>query len=548
MPDTLNYPYDLGRANTGSTLQSDIISIAIAYVLGLAARSVGLPPLIGYLLAGFGLYAAGSRITPTLEEFSEMGVTLLLFSIGLKLRLGSLLMPQIWAVASLHMLVMIAVTVAFILLLGGIGVALFTGLDPATVALVAFALSFSSTVFAVKVLEEKGEMSSLYGRIAIGILIVQDIAAVAFLAISSGKMPSIWALGLLALVPLRPVMHRMLDHSGHGELQILFGLTLALGGAQLFELVNIKGDLGALILGVMLASHNRASDLARQLLGFKDLFLVGFFLSIGLSGPLSWDAMAAGLLLLLLVPFKTLLFFCLFSTFRLRARTSLLASLSLANYSEFGLIVAAIAVSKGWLGSEWLIIISIALSLSFVLAAYLNGVSYRLYTASRGLLSRFETQQRIPEEEMIEPGDASVLIFGMGRVGSGAYDALRVRLGEQVLGVDADEDTVEKLEETGRHVILGSATDPDFWERMQLDSHQVRLILLAMPNAQENLLAVRQLHDAGYTGKVAAIAKYADEAEALRDAGVHAAYNLYAEAGVGFAEHVCAELLWQGDG
>jgi glutathione-regulated potassium-efflux system ancillary protein KefC len=524
-------------------VQADIVAIGIAYASGLAARAIGLPPLVGYLLAGFGLYAGGSRLTPTLDEFAEMGVTLLLFTIGLKLRLGSLLMPQIWAVATLHMLAAVLFTALFVAVLGTAGIALFAGMDPGAIALVAFALSFSSTVFAVKVLEEKGEMYSLYGRIAVGILIVQDIAAVVFLAASIGKVPSVWALGLLALVPLKPVLNRMLDGSGHGELQILFGLTLALGGAQLFELVSVKGDLGALILGVMLAGHPRASELARQLLSFKDLFLVGFFLSIGLSGPVSAQAVGVALLVLVLVPLKTALFFLLMSAFRLRLRTSVLASLSLANYSEFGLIVSAIGVANGWVGSELLITVAIALSLSFILAAPLNVASYRIYARSRSWLSRFEAQRRIAEEEVIEPGDTTVIVFGMGRVGTGTYDAMRQRLGDRVLGVDFDPETVDEQQAHGRRVIRGSATDPDFWERIQLDFERVDLVLLAMPNAQENLFAARQLQDLGYTGRVAAIAKYPDEIDALMRAGVHAAFNLYAEAGAGFAEHVCAELV-----
>lgn len=524
-------------------MQADIVAIGIAYASGLAARAIGLPPLVGYLLAGFGLYAGGSRLTPTLDEFAEMGVTLLLFTIGLKLRLGSLLMPQIWAVATLHMLAAVLFTALFVAVLGTAGIALFAGMDPGAIALVAFALSFSSTVFAVKVLEEKGEMYSLYGRIAVGILIVQDIAAVVFLAASIGKVPSVWALGLLALVPLKPVLNRMLDGSGHGELQILFGLTLALGGAQLFELVSVKGDLGALILGVMLAGHPRASELARQLLSFKDLFLVGFFLSIGLSGPVSAQAVGVALLVLVLVPLKTALFFLLMSAFRLRLRTSVLASLSLANYSEFGLIVSAIGVANGWVGSELLITVAIALSLSFILAAPLNVASYRIYARSRSWLSGFETQRRIAEEEVIEPGDTTVIVFGMGRVGTGTYDAMRRRLGDRVLGVDFDPEMVDEQQARGRRVIRGSATDPDFWERIQLDFERVDLVLLAMPNARENLFAARQLQDLGYTGRVAAIAKYPDEIDALMRAGVHAAFNLYAEAGAGFAEHVCAELV-----
>ena len=525
-------------------MQSDILAIGIAFLLGLTARFVGLPPLIGYLIAGFCLFAFGGQMTETLHEFSEMGVTLLLFTIGLKLQLRNLLMPQIWAVASIHMMLIVVLASTLVFGLAALGLSTFTGMDYSTVALLGFALSFSSTVFAVKVLEEKGEMYSLYGRISIGILIVQDIAAVVFLAVSAGKIPSIWALALFALIPLRPVLFRMLEKSGHGELQILFGLTLALGGAQLFEFVSVKGDLGALILGILLASHVRASDLARQLLGFKDLFLVGFFLSIGLSGPLSWEAVGIAMLLLLLVPIKTALFFWLMSRFKLRNRTSLLASLSLANYSEFGLIVAAIGVSSGWLGSEWLIIIAIALSVSFIIAAPLNTAAYPLYSRWRKALSGYESSQRIGEEEAIEPGRSSeVMIFGMGRVGGGAYDTLRERLGDKVLGVDFQRDTVHRLRESGRQVIHGSATDPDFWERIDLACNRIKLIMLAMPNVQENSYAAKQLRSLGYQGKIAAVAKFPDEIQQLEEAGVHAAFNLFAEAGAGFADHVCDDLL-----
>ena len=524
-------------------MHADIIAIGIAFILGLGARFVGLPPLLGYLVAGFILYSAGGRVTQTLLEFSEIGVTLLLFSIGLKLRVGNLLMPQVWAVASLHMAIAVAVASAVIYLLGFTSLSLFAGLDVHAVVLIAFALSFSSTVFAVKVLEEKGEMGSVYGRISIGILIIQDIVAVVFLAVSTGKIPSLWALLLLGLIPLRPVLYAMLSKCGHGELQVLFGLTLALGGAQVFELVGVKGDLGALILGVLLARHSGASDLARQLLGFKDLFLVGFFLTIGLSGPLSLDAVLAALLLLLLVPFKTALFFVLLSRFRLRVRTSLLSALNLANYSEFGLIVAAIAVSSGWIPGQWLIVIAIALSLSFIVAAPLNTASYRLYARFRSGLAAFESGQRIGEEEAIDPGDATVLVFGMGRIGHVAYDTIRQRMGDTVLGVDNDNATVENLTAGGRRVIQGSATDIDFWDRINLDPDRVRLILLAMPKHDENLFAARQLRDLGYAGKLAAVAKYPDELLALQEAGVHAAYNLYTAAGSGFAEHVYDELL-----
>lgn len=523
-------------------MYADIIAIGIAFLFGLGARLTGLPPLVGYLIAGFVLYGAGMQATATLREFAEIGVTLLLFSIGLKLRVGNLRMPQVWVVASLHMLAAVVLLVAFILGLGFIGVPVFAGLDASQAALIAFALSFSSTVFAVKVLEEKGEMDAVYGRIAIGILIIQDIAAVIFLAVSTGKIPSLWALSLLLLIPLRPVLFKMLDRSGHGELMILFGLSLALGGAKLFELVGVKGDLGALILGLSLAASPRSSELARHLLGFKDLFLVGFFLVIGLSGPLSLQAVGIALLLVIVVPLKVAFFFWLLARFRMRVRTSLLASLSLANYSEFGLIVAVLAIANGWMSGDWLIIIAVALSISFIVAAPINTAAHQLYSRYRRPLQKFEVTNLLPSEQLINPGDVSVIIFGMGRVGSGAYDAIYQRIGAGLLGVDFDKYTVEAHRKAGRHVVRGSVTDPDFWERFNIDHRVINLVMLAMPNQQENLYAVKQLRRLGYKGKLSAIAKYPDDIDALKKAGADSVFNLYAEAGAGFADNACVDL------
>ncbi|GAL24943.1 putative glutathione-regulated potassium-efflux system protein KefB [Vibrio variabilis] len=115
--------------------------------------------------------------------------------------------------------------------------------------LLGFALSFSSTVFAVKTLQEKGEMNATYGTMAIGILVMQDIFAVVFLTASTGKFPEWYAIALFGLPLLRPIMFKLLDKAGHGEMLVLSGIFFALVmGAGLFELVGMKPDLGALIL------------------------------------------------------------------------------------------------------------------------------------------------------------------------------------------------------------------------------------------------------------------------------------------------------------
>lgn len=523
----------------------DPVWIGMAFGFGFAAHIMGLPPLVGYLVAGFVLNWLAVDVGSTIETFSELGVTLLLFSIGLKLKVGSLLRPEVWATASLHMLLTVLIYGIGIYGLAVGGLSAFAGLDLRVALLIAFALSFSSTVFAVKVLEQRGESESLHGRIAIGILIVQDIVAVVFLAFSTGKVPSPLALLLFALIPLRPVLMKLMDRSGHGELLILYGLLLAFGGGVVFNMLGVKADLGALILGILLASHPKSTELAKSLLGFKDLFLVGFFLSIGLKGLPTLQSVEVAVLLVALIPLKVALYFYLMTLFRLRARTATLASLSLANYSEFGLIVGAIAAANGWLSGDWLVTIAIALSLTFILASPLNATAHGIYAAMRPRLKAFERAIRLPYDQPIDPGDMTMGVIGMGRVGTGAYDFLRERYGDTVLGIERDGEVVETHRRAGRHVIQGDATDPDFWARLRR-TRKGRVVLLTMPNYSENLIAVRHLKRAAFPGMIAAAARYPDEERGLRAAGVDAIFNFFNEAGVGFAEQVSKRLETQG--
>ena len=516
------------------------IWIIVAFILGFAARQVGLPPLVGFLVAGFVLNTMGVREGVLVGELSDIGVTLLLFSIGLKLRLGSLIRPEVWAGALLHMLITVIVFGLGIFALAKTGLFLFSGLDFKLSLMLAFALSFSSTVFAVKVLEEKAEMTSLHGRVAIGILIIQDILAVIFLTASADRLPSPWALFVpVVLLAIRPLLMKIMDRCGHGELLILFGFCVAFGvGAAGFELVGLKPNLGAFILGVLIANHPKASELAESLFSFKEIFLIGFFLKIGLSGAPGLEALGIAALFVLVTPFKVALFFLLLTRFKLRARSSLLASFSLANYSEFGLIVDAIGEANGWISSEWLLIIAIALSATFVLASPLNAAAQNIYNRLADRLKPYETKTRHPDDQPIDPGNAEIAVFGMGRVGTGAYDFMRTKFGDVVIGVDYDPLTIKKHQEAGRNVIYGDPTDLDFWARMRRDKTKIRMLLLAMSKHAANLAAAKQFVQKKSPGIIAATAQFDDEITALREAGVHAAYNFYAGAGSGLAEHV----------
>ena len=319
----------------------EAVWIGFAFSIGLLVRLVGLPPLVGYLTAGF-----------VIASISD--------SIGLPHESGEIL-------SHVSHLTLSAVFYTPIILLF-FDVTLYNAL------LLAIALSFSSTVLAAKILETKRELRAFHGRVAIGILVVQDLIALLVMSVASGTTPSIWALGVFALPLLRPLLFRLMDASGHEELLVLFGLLLALVvGGYGFELVGLSSELGALVFGAMLAKHPRAGELSKSLWSIKEFFLVGFFLEIGIGGLPDANAWWFAIAMTALLPLKAALFFLLLVIFKLRARSAFLSGLSLTNYSEFGLIMASVALPA------WMVPLALTVALSFVVSAPLNRIAHPLY-------------------------------------------------------------------------------------------------------------------------------------------------------------------------
>ena len=510
----------------------EIIWISVAFVAGLLVKQLGLPPLIGYLLAGFALSTYGSDSREVLTHVAHTGVLLLLFSVGLKLRLKSLFRPEVLLGSLFHMIILTLIFIALLIYA--------RNLDPQTALLVAIALSFSSTVVAAKVLESKRELRSFHGRVAIGILIVQDLVAVIVLSTTGGETPSPWALAIFALPLLRPVLFYLIKLCGHGELLLLFGLLLALvlGGAG-FEYLGLSSELGALLMGALLAEHTRASELSNLLWGLKELFLIGFFLQIGMAGLPSLDALMFAFALVLILPVKAVFFFFILLLFRLRARTSFLAALTLATYSEFGLIVAQLGVNQGWMQEEWLVTLAVAVAISFVIAAPLNRIAHNLHHRISPWLLRFESEQRHPDDKPVNLGNSHVLIMGMGRVGTGAYNFLTQR-NQRVIGMDSDPGKVETHRKKGRRVVFADAEDAGLWEN--LDCSNVHAILLAMPDIEANTIAAKALRKSGYQGLIGATVLYREETKLVITAGADFVYNYYDEVGVGFAEHMWEKI------
>ncbi|MEK9711307.1 MAG: cation:proton antiporter family protein [Thalassolituus sp.] len=510
----------------------DFLWILIAFCFGLLARQLTLPPLIGFLVAGFVLNSVGMEATPLLDELASLGITLMLFTIGLKLDLKALIRKEVWGSTLVQTSGWLLLAVVALPIPTWLGLSQVFQVDVITATLIAFALSFSSTVAVVKMLEEASELKVRHGRLALGILIVQDIIAVIFLVAATGKIPDEWALALLGLPILRPVLFWIMERSGHGELLPLTGLFLALGGYELFAALGVKGDLGALLMGILVAGHTKSSELYKTLMSFKDLFLIGFFLSIGFTALPTLDMLPVTIGLTALLVVKFVLFYFTFVLFGLSGRTAFLTALALSNYSEFGLIVADMGVEQGWLSNEWLVMIALAMSVSFLISTVLFRKAHRIYARFFALINRFEREGA--HQSLKIPASFDVLIVGMGRVGKGAYQSLADEQVVGVWGLESDTDRAQLLREENFNVISGDADDLEFWQ--QAANCKIRLVMLALPSQSEMLATLQMMSLAGFEGSTAAVARYDDERVELLELGVDVVFNYYAEVGTGFAE------------
>ncbi|MGB3603461.1 cation:proton antiporter [Gordonia sp. (in: high G+C Gram-positive bacteria)] len=511
------------------------IYLAVVFVGGLAARLIRMPPLIGFLAAGFALNAMGVDELPGLDVMANLGVTLMLFAIGLRLDLKILVKREVWLNTGLHMLIMTVIGAGFLAALSALGA--FGPESLRVLATMGLVLSFSSTIVVIKILQERGDDQALYGRIAIGILVMQDVVAVVLMSISSGEPPSIYSLGLIAVIPALMWATKYWYKIGHGEMEALFGIAMALiPGYLLFEELGLSGSLGALIMGLILAPRPGADQLSHTLFTLKELLLVGFFLTIGFEGLPSWQNVIVGLALLALLPVQGFFYWLLLWLLGLRNRTAVLAALLLANYSEFALIIGKSGTENGWLSDDWMLSLVIAVAGSFVVSALLNPTSVSFASRFAKRLPTRPPDKIHPDDRPIDVGDAQAIVLGMGRVGSAAYTQLVDEYKLRVLGVEHDPNRVRALRKRGFNIVEGDATDYDFWARA-VGAGQTDLIVLAMPAQYANVEALRELRRIGDGGAtVASVALYREDVDELEDLGLDVVIHLYEGAGEALAD------------
>ena len=199
-------------------------------------------------------------------------------------------------------------------------------------------------------------------------------------------------------------------------------------------------------------------------------------------------------------------------------------------------------MAAGWLSQGWLIIFALSLSFTFVVSAQLNMASQRIFAKWQQRLLLFESNSRLPEDQPIAFSEEEVIIFGMGRAGTQAYKVMADQYGKKVLGIDIDPAKIKHHKQQGRRVIRGDAMDLNFWQRINLKK-ELPVILLATSSHVTHMKVIDQLKQLHCDIQVAAISRFDDEMRELRQAGVRVVFNLYVEAGAGFANHAYQSLF-----
>ena len=519
---------------------ADALWLSIAFLFGLLSKRLGLPPLVGFLIGGFVINFSGLKqggLISVIEPMADIGVMLLLFTIGLKLKLKSLFKKEIWASASIHMLATIVLFSCFFMLVAYTGLQQFTDLTWQSAAMISFALSFSSTVFVVKTLEAHGEFESYHGKIAIGILIIQDIFAVLFIAFSDKKLPSPWVILLpLFLWLLHKILSKILDSLEHGEMVPIFGFFATfIAGALSFSLVDLKPDLGALVIGMMLVNHPRAEELYDRMAEYKDFFLVAFFLNVGLVGLPNVSTLVISGLILPLVLFKGALFLLILSRFDLQPRTVYLSSLTLTNFSEFGLIVGVVGVSIGLMSEDWLVAMALLMSASFVIASPLAKYSHVIFDKFKPTLLKINKHRHTVDEEPKDLIGAKYLVIGMGSIGKLTLDALTEKYGSAALGLDYKDDLVEEMKSEGKNVLWADTTDSVFWDNVKINS--LETIYITMSDVSSNLNTLERINQLEHRNfKICSVCHYIDQSNLYIENGVDFVYQFNKYVGQDYVE------------
>ncbi len=511
---------------TAGVLELAIVVLAAA-VLGILARVLRQPIILAYLAAGiliayFDFFNLADK--ETFRVFSDLGIMFLLFLVGLELNYSSLI-----AFGRASVLIGLGQTVFTSLIGFSIAVGLGFGYLPA--AYIAIALTFSSTIIIVKLLSDKKDLSSLYGRLSIGSLLIQDFVAILLLIILAGiEAGGGVAVGALLFAVLKgalifaavfwlsrrffPWLFDKIARSD--ELLFIVSLAWVFLFAAAVSKVGFSIEIAGFLAGLALANSSENFQIASRVRPLRDFFILIFFVILGSSIIFtSFEGLTLPILVLSLFVLigNPLIVLVIMGVLGYRKRTSFLSSVTVAQISEFSLIIVALGFKVGHIGENVVALVTAVGVITITLSTYLILNAEKIFKVISKPLSIFE-RKNAKEGGDGEKFEKMIVLAGVGRTGRSIAQNIPK---DKLLVIDFDPEVVISLRRHGFDVLLGDIADPEIIDKANLE--QATLLISTSPDLESSVALLGELKNLPRRPKTIVRARDEREAEWLYAAG-----------------------------
>lgn len=512
------------------------ISIILIITTGIASimRLLRQPLIIGYLLSGVivGPYVLNLlQANNEIELFSKVGITVLLFIVGLSLN------PDTIKETGKSSLV---TGLGQIIITSGVGFFIIKALGfSSTIALYgAIALTFSSTIIVMKLLSDRGDLNSLYGKVAIGFLLVQDIVASLLLVIvpligaqqATGSTSigleflRLFGIGVAMSAGLylfaKYVLPKFSDYlAKSNELLFIFSVSWGLVLATLFYKVGFSIEIGALIAGVTLSASKYSFEISSRMRPLRDFFIVMFFVLLGshlVLSDISALIVPALVLSVYVLIGNPLIAFFLMNRLGYTNRTSFMAGLTVAQISEFSLILMALGLSLGHIDQGAVTLITMVGIITITGSTYFVMYADRIFAMMAPLINKVASHDHEPHHISSDQGSHDMIIFGFGRVGLEFVEKAKQK-NMSYVAVDYNPEVFKGSRAQDVRFKFGDVADVEFLE--EVDTGSARLIVSTIPDMATNLFLVHHYRKVQSDGIILLTCRTIEEAERLYEAG-----------------------------
>ncbi|MBI4993638.1 cation:proton antiporter [Candidatus Wolfebacteria bacterium] len=495
--------------------------ILIASALGIIAKLLKQPIILAYLATGaiigyFGFFDLSNK--ETFKIFSEMGIMFLLFLVGLEINYNSLRLVGKSSLIIGFSQVVLTIAAAFFL-------ATALNFNYLQAAYISFALTISSTVIIVKLLSDKKDLNSLYGKISIGVLLVEDFLTIVVLFLLSGiesggfdfkNMTLVIAKGtlLFALVIYlgKKILPLIFDKISRSQ-ELLFLTSLA----WLFSLVAITNkigfsiEIGGLLAGLALANSSEHFQISGYIRSLRDFFLLIFFVIMGYSMAfsnfhgLAYPIIIFSLFVLIVCPLIVIIIMGLLG---FRSRTSFLTGLTMAQVSEFSFILAALGSKINHLDEKIVAIITAVGITTIAASSYMIIYGENIYKFLSPVLKIFE-RKKIKENGEIREFEKPIILIGCHRTGQNIAANISK---EDLLIIDFDPEVIDRLKKQNFDYIFGDIADKDIFEAANFN--KARLVISTSPELEDNLFLLSELNKLPNRDEIKIVLRARTETEA----------------------------------